>query len=499
MYGFILGYFKIFLKSNIQIAECPVTSYNSRDDDDGMITSIKNQITCVVTRAAEYRKKYLKKCWLLSIVLQLLFQTIDDNNLQSTTIFKDLWFSITNEGVKSIEVQWEKQKNLCLEEVDLALHLSKQLALISKTSWTFMKFFVFILFISIAIPFHYGSTNPNYLIIRLLHSIFFLKHSFIPDVARPKLSADYRAFESLMRMKPLAQFDPSEDPFMVVKNIRTSFDMNSIIPKPSQCQINKETVQYNEHSVDTYWVNNHQNKFERNSDRIILYFHGGGYLLGDIKGYSGYECYLSQLFNITILHIEYRLCPEHPLPEAVEDTVAVYRALLRENISPSRLFVMGDSAGGGLSLLTIQALIHRHIPIPQGIVVLSPWTDLSASGDSFTSNRDKDVMFPTDDNDYMIKLILGPNHSQLLPNNSIYSPLFGSFQGFPPMYITVGTGEVYEDDSRRVVKKVQDANVDVTFEVGLHLLHVYPMFFLYYPEARRTLDNINRWIQAKFN
>jgi len=160
--------------------------------------------------------------------------------------------------------------------------------------------------------------------------------------------------------------------------------------------------------------------------------------------------------------------------------------------------IMGDSAGGGLSLLTIQALIARQIPAPRGVIVLSSWTDLSASGESYKRNRKVDIMFRNNNevDDGMVKLILGPNPSGLSANNPIFSPLFGSFEGFPPMYVSVGTAEILEDDSKRVVQKAQDAGVNVTFEEGLHMMHVYPIFFHYYPEARNTLHNIHKWIET---
>ncbi|CAF5125189.1 unnamed protein product, partial [Rotaria sp. Silwood1] len=87
------------------------------------------------------------------------------------------------------------------------------------------------------------------------------------------------------------------------------------------------------------------------------------------------------------------------------------------------------------------------------------------------------------------------NHPDSSPNNPLFSPLSRKFEGFPPMYINVGTAEITEDDSRRLAEKAQDADIDVTFEEGLHLMHIYPIFFLYYPEARKTLDNMNKWIQ----
>jgi acetyl esterase/lipase len=160
---------------------------------------------------------------------------------------------------------------------------------------------------------------------------------------------------------------------------------------------------------------------------------------------------------------------------------------------------MGDSAGGGLSLLTIQALIARQLPVPRGVIVISPWADLSVSGESYTRNDEIDLLLSIDDAKWTASQLLGPDHSHLTLNNSLFSPLFGSFEGFPSMYINVGTAEILEDDSRVILKRAQEAGVDVTFEEGLHMMHVYPMFFSYFPEARNTLDNINKWIQNIFD
>ncbi|CAF1474338.1 unnamed protein product [Rotaria sordida] len=300
-------------------------------------------------------------------------------------------------------------------------------------------------------------------------------------------------------MKSSSKHDPLEDSHIKIKDIRSTFNMNAIVPTPSQCQIDKEVFEHDGHIVDTYWINNRQKNLKKETDHILLYMHGGGYMAGDIHSYSGIECHFSKIFNITILHLEYRLNPEHPLTAAVDDSVALYRALLRDNISSSQLVMMGDSAGGGLALLTIQAIIARQLPVPRGVIVFSPWTDLSASGESYTRNRLTDVMLTTDRIKWMVKVILSTNHPELSADSPVVSPLFGSFEGFPPMYINVGTAEVAEDDSRAVVKKAKDTGINVTFEEGLHLMHVYPIFFLYCPEARNTLNNINKWIQTIFD
>ncbi len=153
--------------------------------------------------------------------------------------------------------------------------------------------------------------------------------------------------------------------------------------------------------------------------------------------------------------MEYRLAPEHPLPSAVDDATALYKSLIKDKCSPSKIIIMGDSAGGGLSLLIIQNLISNKLPIPRGVVVLSPWTDLSSSGQSYIRNRLSDVLLRHESLKWGVKQILGHNHQQRYLNDSLFSPLFGSFKGFPSMYITVGTSEILEDDSQELVDKVK--------------------------------------------
>jgi acetyl esterase/lipase len=143
---------------------------------------------------------------------------------------------------------------------------------------------ILVLSVAISIPLHYGSTNLQYLRLRLFHSTLSLKHAVMPDPTRPTLSADYRAFEEIMRMIPLGEFDPTKDIFTVIKEARLSFTLGTTVPKPSQCQINKEVFEHDGHSVDTYWIDYHQNNFQKNSDKILLFFHGGGYMIGDIHG-----------------------------------------------------------------------------------------------------------------------------------------------------------------------------------------------------------------------
>lgn len=146
----------------------------------------------------------------------------------------------------------------------------------------FGRFVIFILILAICIPLKYGSTNPIYLTLRLLHSILTVKHSFLSDEARPTLSAEYRAFENMIRMKSLIKYDVSTDPAIRLRDFRTITVMGNFIPRPSQCQITKEIIEHDGHSVDAFWIDFPQRKFQQDTDKLLLYIHGGGYISGDI-------------------------------------------------------------------------------------------------------------------------------------------------------------------------------------------------------------------------
>jgi hypothetical protein len=164
------------------------------------------------------------------------------------------------------------------------LQVNQIMSIINTFVAFFKKLLLVILIVAIAIPLRYGSTNRQYLTLRLLHSIFSLKHSLLPDAARPTLSADYRAFEEILRIRPVEEHDPLSDPIIVVKNIRSTFTMGVIIPRPSHCQVNKEVFHHDGHSVDAYWVDHSTKKFKKASDTLLVYLHGGGYIIGDIYG-----------------------------------------------------------------------------------------------------------------------------------------------------------------------------------------------------------------------
>jgi acetyl esterase/lipase len=148
---------------------------------------------------------------------------------------------------------------------------------------SFKKVTIFIVIVAIAIPLRYGSTNHQYLRLRLLHSMLSLKYIITSDQGRPNISAEYRAFEDIIRMKPVIKFDPTADIPTAIKEFRSNFAISAFIPKPSRCKVSRERFQHDGHSVDSYWIDYHGHTFEKTSDAILLYLHGGGYMLGDLN------------------------------------------------------------------------------------------------------------------------------------------------------------------------------------------------------------------------
>ncbi|CAF2755480.1 unnamed protein product [Rotaria sp. Silwood2] len=119
---------------------------------------------------------------------------------------------------------------------------------------------------------------------RLIHSTLSLKHCLLSDQARPTLSVDFRAFKEILRMKPIPEIDPLRDPLSIIKATRSSVSLATAIPKPSHCQVTKQVFEHDGHTLDAFWVDHHQKNLQNEFNKIVLYFHGAGYMLDDIHG-----------------------------------------------------------------------------------------------------------------------------------------------------------------------------------------------------------------------
>ena len=228
------------------------------------------------------------------------------------------------------------------------------------------------------------------------------------------------------------------------------------------------------------------------SDRVLLYFHGGGYVIGSINTHRAMIARIARLSEARALAIDYRLAPENPFPAAVEDATKSYRWLLSQGNDARKIVVAGDSAGGGLTLALLATLGTAGYPMPAAAVLLSPWTDLEGTGRSMTSNAGKDQTIEANDLGLMAKLYLGKTD----PKNPLASPLHADFRGFPPLLIQVGEAEALLDDSIRVAERAEATGVNVYLEVWPGMVHVWQIYAKLLPEGQRAIEKIGTFIVA---
>jgi epsilon-lactone hydrolase len=227
--------------------------------------------------------------------------------------------------------------------------------------------------------------------------------------------------------------------------------------------------------------------------RTILYFHGGGYLVGAPKDYREMVSHIARAAQARALTIDYRLAPEHPHPAAVEDAVTAYRWLLEQGVEPGATVLAGDSAGGGLTVATLVSLRGRGDRPPAAGVCICPWVDLEITGKSMDANADADPLVKRQVVADMAAAYLQGQD----PRTPLASPLHAQLNGLPPLLVQAGTAETLLDDASRLAERARTAGVDVTFEPWPDMLHVWQWFGSFLPEARQAIDRIGEFIRQR--
>ena len=225
-------------------------------------------------------------------------------------------------------------------------------------------------------------------------------------------------------------------------------------------------------------------------DRVMLYFHGGGYVMGSARSHRAIVAKFVLQSGLPALIFDYRLAPEHPFPAALDDAVAAYRWLLDEGYAPSQIAFAGDSAGGGLALATLLAVRDGGLPLPAAAAVMSPWTDLKSTGGSYSR---RDPLAP--DGSWAVYSAYYAGDED--PGNPLISPLYGDLAGLPPLLIYVGDDEAMLDDAVGFADKARAAGVDVRLHVGRGMVHCYPAMAPMFPEATAALNDICAFLAAR--
>jgi acetyl esterase/lipase len=224
--------------------------------------------------------------------------------------------------------------------------------------------------------------------------------------------------------------------------------------------------------------------------RVILYLHGGAFFMGSAASYRNRSMRLSYRCHAEVFVPAYRLAPEHPYPAALEDALAAWRYVkgLRPN---AQMFVTGDSAGGGLSLSLLLKLRDLGLAMPNGSFMLSPWTDLTVSGQSVDGNRGKDLWFTRQHLETWAKYYAGRADAHL----PYLSPVFAELSGLPPLLLLAGENELLLDDALRVRDAATSVGTEVDVLIGKGMQHDWPLALPWLDESRLAWNAMRRFVE----
>jgi epsilon-lactone hydrolase len=227
-------------------------------------------------------------------------------------------------------------------------------------------------------------------------------------------------------------------------------------------------------------------------DAAVLYLHGGGYVVGSPASHRHLAGALSEVTGLPVFSPDYRLAPEHPFPAAVDDALAAYKGLIGAGLAAGNIAIMGDSAGGGLTLATLLAARDKGVPMPGCAVAISPWADLSQSSDAYRARATRDPMITKAGLDESAGLYLGGADAR----TPLASPAFADLKGLPPLLIQVGTEELLHDDSMMLKARADDAGVDISVESWGGMAHVWHIFHPLLGEARDAIARIGSFVKT---
>lgn len=228
-------------------------------------------------------------------------------------------------------------------------------------------------------------------------------------------------------------------------------------------------------------------------DKYLLYMHGGGYLLGSPSSHRHLVARLATDSGICAVSIDYRLAPEWAYPAAIDDAVQAYRGLLEHGIDAKNIIVGGDSAGGGLTACLLIALKQERLPQPAGAILLSPWTDLTNSGQSHQTKASVDPLVKTSDLEQMAESYLQGADKR----NATVSPLFADLKHLAPIYVQVGDAEILLSDSVVFSQRAKESGVDVKLDVYPNMIHIFPYFWPMLSEARQACSQLANFCKEK--
>lgn len=277
---------------------------------------------------------------------------------------------------------------------------------------------------------------------------------------------------------------PISDPTQTLEQMRTNLDaLAHMFPPHTGVSTSPAAIG----GMRAEWI--HPENADR--DRAILFLHGGGYMVGSIDSHRDLATRIAKAANIPALTIDYRRAPEHPFPAALDDALYAYRWLVGEGgFAADKLAIVGDSAGGGLTLATALALRDAGEPMPGALAAMSPWVDLACDTPSLVGSTDP-LMQPGPVKLMAMAFLAGQD-----PRSPRISPLFADLAGLPRTLIQVGGAEGLRDDGERFAARAKAAGVDVTLEVWDDMFHAWQLFAVMLDDGQRAIERIGAFLRG---
>ncbi len=242
-------------------------------------------------------------------------------------------------------------------------------------------------------------------------------------------------------------------------------------------------------SIPCEWI---RPELAHNPQYVILYSHGGGYTCGGLGYARILAAKMALATGFSVVSYEYRLAPEHMYPAALDDAMTMWEYLMKQGYGSQYVLLAGDSAGGNISVCLTQKLMADGRMTPRALLLYSPWTDMTASSDSYDLYKDKDPILTKD---YVVGVRNAYIGEDADPADAKYSPLFGNFNGFPPSFIMVGKNEILLEDSVQLQKKIHKAGGRAVIDIEKDGWHVYQQMPL--PVANRAMKRLADYVSAE--
>lgn len=240
--------------------------------------------------------------------------------------------------------------------------------------------------------------------------------------------------------------------------------------------------------VPVEWI--HKTK-AKDTKHIILYFHGGAYITGNLTYARILGSKLASVTDVDVLAVEYRLAPENPYPAALEDAVKAWDYLISKGYNSNNIAIVGESAGGNLVLSLTHFLKSNKKSLPTALVCMSPWADLLSKGKSYKTKEDIDPILTKE----FLEEAASVYANDLL--NPLVSPLYSDFKDFPSTFIQVGSNEILLSDSIIIKDKLKTSGVDCQIEIWQGMWHVFQMFPM--KKSMRAMQNVGIFLTSKFS